>query len=664
MQGMWLCQALDLDDKYLAQGLLFAEDARVRAAAVRFYSDRADPNSDTKWPVDQDTALGILKVTVNDPDARVRLEAVRALGKFAATDAATAAAVIALDSLNHPRDRFLDFALYLTVNELAEPLMAAIEQGDWKLDSEQVEFVLTSIEPMRASQYLSKHLTTTGIAKDGSGPWIGLIGKSGGPNELRMLYDQVKSGGFDNAASVRAIDALIEANRLRKLRPAGGPAGIDSLFAAEDAAVRTAATRLAGAWRLGGQIGNLMKIASTKDENDSVRHSAINALRAIGGGGAAAELKKLTSEDYSLSIRKKAVGALAAIAPDDAVQPFFAILPGIQSEAEGLDLWRGMLSGKDAGKKLVENLPSELSTIAAMAGVRVAREGGRNEPELVAALMPYAGIAMEAKELTPARMKELIGLVASQGDPHRGELVYRRAELACITCHAIGGVGGKVGPDMTSLGASAPIDYIIQSLYDPNAKIKENYHSMIVATEDGQTFTGIQVSSTDEELVIRDATGKLIRIPADEVIASKNGKSLMPTGVIDRLNEQDQVDLISFISKLGKPGDFDAGKGGVAGLRNLGWHAPGRAARCRTDHQRRADRRLDAAVVTGQRQLTRQAAERNDHAKFQYFAGQRLRADRGRSVSRWAGHVQHRRRGQSILVGRRQTGRRDNRIQS
>jgi putative heme-binding domain-containing protein len=143
-------------------------------------------------------------------------------------------------------------------------------------------------------------------------------------------------------------------------------------------------------------------------------------------------------------------------------------------------------------------------------------------------------------------------------------MIYRRTELACITCHAIGGVGGKVGPDMTSLGASAPIDYIIQSLYDPNAKIKENYHSMIVANEDGQTFTGIQVSSTDEELILRDATGKLIRIPADEVVATKNGKSLMPTGVIDRLSEQDQVDLISFITKLGKPGDFDAGKGGVA----------------------------------------------------------------------------------------------------
>ena len=145
----------------------------------------------------------------------------------------------------------------------------------------------------------------------------------------------------------------------------------------------------------------------------------------------------------------------------------------------------------------------------------------------------------------------------------RGENVYTRASLACINCHAIGGVGGKVGPDMTSLGASAPLDYLIESIYEPNAKIKENYHSVIVATEDGQTFTGIETEETDDELVIRTADNKLVRIPQDDIIIKKAGKSLMPTGVVDRLGEQEQVDLLKFLSQLGKPGDFDASKGGV-----------------------------------------------------------------------------------------------------
>ena len=38
----------------------------------------------------------------------------------------------------------------------------------------------------------------------------------------------------------------------------------------------------------------------------------------------------------------------------------------------------------------------------------------------------------------------------------------------------------------------------------------------------------------------------------------------MPTGLLDELNERDKLDLIAFLSSLGKPGEFDASKGGVA----------------------------------------------------------------------------------------------------
>jgi hypothetical protein len=40
--------------------------------------------------------------------------------------------------------------------------------------------------------------------------------------------------------------------------------------------------------------------------------------------------------------------------------------------------------------------------------------------------------------------------------------------------------------------------------------------------------------------------------------------SIMPAGLLDPLPEQDQLDLFAFLSRLGKPGDYDASKGGVA----------------------------------------------------------------------------------------------------
>ena len=53
-------------------------------------------------------------------------------------------------------------------------------------------------------------------------------------------------------------------------------------------------------------------------------------------------------------------------------------------------------------------------------------------------------------------------------------------DLGCVNCHAIGGAGGQVGPDLVSIGASAPVDYLVESILQPNKAIKEGYHSLVV----------------------------------------------------------------------------------------------------------------------------------------------------------------------------------------
>ena len=214
---------------------------------------------------------------------------------------------------------------------------------------------------------------------------------------------------------------------------------------------------------------------------------------------------------------------------------------------------------------LAKHIPATgITEAAALAGLTAARDAGRNEPDLIAAISPYAKVTPQTPELTPARVAELIDLVEHNGHPARGEAVYSREDMQCITCHALGGVGGKVGPDMTSLGTSAPIDYLIESIYKPNAKIKENYHSVNILTTDGLILTGIIVGSDNKELILRDARNKLVRIAKDDLEFQKPGKSLMPEGLVDRLTEQEQVDLIKFLTQLGRPGNYDASKGGVA----------------------------------------------------------------------------------------------------
>src|SRR5207244_2688411 len=97
--------------------------------------------------------------------------------------------------------------------------------------------------------------------------------------------------------------------------------------------------------------------------------------------------------------------------------------------------------------------------------------------------------------------------------PARGETVFRRRELNCLKCHAIGGAGGLVGPDLISIGASAPVDYLIESLLLPNKAVKENYQTLVVTTTDGRLISGVKVRQSDTELILRDAEDREVGIP-------------------------------------------------------------------------------------------------------------------------------------------------------
>ncbi|MFL2862627.1 MAG: hypothetical protein ACJ0BJ_08575 [Pirellulales bacterium] len=344
---------------------------------------------------------------------------------------------------------------------------------------------------------------------------------------------------------------------------------------------------------------------------------------------------------------------MAALNPQGAAKPFYQSLAGLQDEQQLLNFWRQVLVKKNTGNVLAKHIPDTgITEAAALAGLTAARDAGRNEPSLIAAISPYANVVSKAPKLTPARVAELIDLVEHEGHPARGEAVYSREDMQCITCHAIGGVGGKVGPDMTSLGASAPIDYLIESIYKPNAKIKENYHSVNILTTDGLILTGIVVGSDNEELILRDARNKLVRIPKDEIEFQKPGKSLMPEGLVDRLSQQEQVDLIKFLTQLGRPGNYDASKGGVARVYELftGTH--------RVDEDSVAgtyvwpkSRSVGATPLKSEWYDFWRSARQESKSSWQERACRCVPEDKCRSSDRWCCHVKCKRCGHSGPLG-------------
>lgn len=554
LEALWLRQALHSVDVDLLRQVLAAGDGRVRAAAVRVLGEWADRVPD---------AQALLVHSVGDDHPRVRLEAVRALARFNTASAGEAA----LRALDKPLDRFIDYALWLTVNDLADPLLAALEAGTSSIgeDDRKVEFVLNAVEGAKAGRVLGKLLDRHPLTRDGKGPWIELIGRAGTPSDLRRLADRATAGEFDDPATGRALAALTAAARLRNARPAGDLPSLMPLLDSPTEAVYSSALHLAGAWKVAEAVPRVLRFARDRTATPAVRSAAIDGLRELAGPEAVGGLRSLTTDRSEPAIiRRHAAVALLGVSPGDALQPVRELLSEAAADAEGGRFWRAILSAGNVSHRLAADLREHpLPQPAAAVGLQVAREAAGRHQDLILVLGRQAGDTAP-RTYVGGDVERMAALAKLSGDPARGETVYRRPELKCVSCHAIGGAGGKVGPDLTSVGAAAPMDYLVESVYLPDKAIKEGFHSVQVETADGKVTTGIVVRETAQELILRDADGKEVALPRATIRERTPGRSLMPVGLVDHLFDNEQRDLFRFLSELGKPGPFDAARNQAA----------------------------------------------------------------------------------------------------
>ena len=111
LEALWVRQSLDVVDVDFLKKMLQSPEPKARAAATRvlcYWRDRVD------------NSLDLLQVQINDENPRVRLEAIRALSFYHDPRALE----IAVESLIHPQDYYLEYALKETMDTLEKRLEA------------------------------------------------------------------------------------------------------------------------------------------------------------------------------------------------------------------------------------------------------------------------------------------------------------------------------------------------------------------------------------------------------------------------------------------------------------------------------------------------------------------------------------------------------------
>jgi cytochrome c oxidase cbb3-type subunit 3 len=127
------------------------------------------------------------------------------------------------------------------------------------------------------------------------------------------------------------------------------------------------------------------------------------------------------------------------------------------------------------------------------------------------------------------------------------ELFYGKG--GCSGCHAIRGVGGSLGPDLSEAGANLTVRDLQESILHPSARIAPGFDPAVVILKNGNRIEGVAKDNTNYAMSVVDKDGRLHLLnKADVSRVEFSSRSLMPENAGQRLGPDGLNDVISFLA--------------------------------------------------------------------------------------------------------------------
>jgi len=534
LEGIWLYATMNSPNEELLRKVLASPEARARATGVRILFH---------WRDHIDSPFELFAAAIDDEHPRVRLEAVNVLREIGSLEAAN----IAIGALRWPLDRWLDYAVWLTARELRDDWLPALQAGKKVFGgaNDQLRYALEATGDPRATEPL------VALLRDGK------IDDSDLPNVVTTIAGLGVASEIDLVLTLAGkqpglLTSIAEAARYNDAKPEGAASVILRLDHA-DRPVREAAAELAGAWGVTGATGAL----AVRVRDAEAASERLTAAKALARLEQFERLAGLASSTQDQDVRVAAVAAWAEARPVEARKSAVEILVGASDSEEIEPVFAAFINRESGVGQLAEALTDiRLKEAVAIAGIRLVRASGRELPELVAALNKAGALKPISFDLTQREREALLAAVTKSGNAKRGAEIYRRKSPACTLCHQIGTSGGKVGPELSSIGAYAQPAAILDSILSPNNDIKQGFETVIVTRKDNTLVAGILQRRSDTATIIRDPANKIIAIPYNDVKTSvKSPVSLMPSGLTATLRMDELVDLMRYLTELGGSGE-------------------------------------------------------------------------------------------------------------
>jgi len=213
----------------------------------------------------------------------------------------------------------------------------------------------------------------------------------------------------------------------------------------------------------------------------------------------------------------------------------------------------GLLSSANGAIRLATALlqPGQTENISKASGELAVRRGSQHSDAAIRDLFEsFVPEQMRTKRLGSTIDPQSILTRIASLDRGR-ELFVKAQNMQCRNCHRVAGQGKSVGPDLDHIGTRMSRQEILINILDPSRRVDAKFQTWLAQTTSGEVISGLLVERSEEVVVLRDSSGKDVRILPDEIevlVAQK--KSLMPDLLLRDSTAQDAADLLEFLSSL------------------------------------------------------------------------------------------------------------------
>ncbi|MEZ5324480.1 MAG: hypothetical protein R3F19_05410 [Verrucomicrobiales bacterium] len=272
--------------------------------------------------------------------------------------------------------------------------------------------------------------------------------------------------------------------------------------------------------------------------SDSLADLALNGLASDQPAARRTAIRIFTSESTILTSEQRSalVDALPSVAPLelDKILPLFTSETGIALAAmEKLADHPALRTIPDAAMRaFLEKVPAD-QRAAFIASTGIFPDDSTQAAQLAAALT-----ALPVSDSPEAITSAVI----------RGQQVFNSSKAMCTLCHQIGYGGGRLGPDLTSIGKIRSRRDLLESIMFPSASLVRSYEPVLGTQTDGTETLGIPRTDNAEEIILATGPDTEVQIPRNKIQSAEPSKiSLMPPGIHVILTPQELSDLLTFL---------------------------------------------------------------------------------------------------------------------